>query len=241
MTFHSLTHKKRPKESSFGGKPPQAKITSGIHNTTRRPFCPRRDPPKQIKQTMGDDVDYGYSTQDYEGLGYGPDSGEQYDYNDPSAMDYGYGDTPTDYGYDETPTDYGYDETPTDYGYGDSPGDFGYGDAAPDEANENPAPLPPPKEKRPKRRCSVTRFSIEAEANNKSLDYDWTPEQPAQQAAPEAAPEPAADEKSSAQTESTVESSDEGGSMLDKINKDKVNAAPKKGMMSRIRKRLSIM
>lgn len=186
---------------------------------------------------MGD-VDYGYG-----------DSGD-YGYGD-SAPDYGYGDDNQDYGYGDGGggEDYGYgDAAPDqDYGYGDGAPDqdYGYGDASPDQdygyGDEAPAPLPTKApEKRPKRRCSVTRFSIEAEANDKPLDYNWTPEQ-AQQPAPEPEPEaaPAADEKSSAQTESTVDTN-EGGSMIDKIPVDKLNM-PKKGMMSRIRKRLSIM
>ena len=147
-----------------------------------------------------------------------------YDYND--NVDYGYGDDNQDYGYG----DQGGAE---DYGYGDQGDPYGYGDAAPEEA---PAPLPPKTEKRPKRRCSVTRFSIEAEACDKPLDYNWTPDQP-EGGQQQQEPEPAADEKSSAQTESSVDTEE---SMIDKIPVDKLNM-PKKGMMSRIRKRLSIM
>jgi hypothetical protein len=73
-----------------------------------------------------------------------------------ASVDYGYGDTP-DYGYGET--DYGYgDAKPAevDYGYGDGGAkqdDYGYGDAKPDEPSSQ-------EERRPKRRCSVTRYSI---------------------------------------------------------------------------------
>lgn len=104
-----------------------------------------------------------------------------------SVVDYGYGDTPVDYGYgDATPdTDYGYgDAKPdTDYGYGDAKPDtdygygeaapssashaeYGYGDAAPDMGYGDASPdadrateLVETK-KRPKRRCSVTRYSL---------------------------------------------------------------------------------
>lgn len=52
--------------------------------------------------------------------------------------------------------------------------DYGYGNAEPDDAaTPKPATTPDPNKKRPKRRCSVTKFSIEAEANKKDLDYDW--------------------------------------------------------------------
>lgn len=80
------------------------------------------------------------------------------DYGYGDSPDYGYGDTQPDYGYGETQPDYGYGESKpdeTDYGYGDAKPseDFGYGDAKPDD----PAPQ---EERRPKRRCSVTRYSI---------------------------------------------------------------------------------
>lgn len=191
---------------------------------------------------MGD-VDYGY----------GDDAVADYGYGDDAPADYGYGDdaAPTDYGYgDGGAEDYGYgDAAPeADYGYGDAAPDadpYGYGDAAPEAEygyGDEPAPMEAPKT-RPKRRCSVTRFSIEAEACDKPLDYGWQGD-----GQPPAAEEPVSDEKSSAQTESTIESAgdhehdedEEGGSMIDKIKVDKLNM-PKKGMMSRIRKRLSIM
>ena len=190
---------------------------------------------------MGD-VDYGYG-DDAAAYGYGDDAGADYGYGDDAgAADYGYGDDAgaADYGYGDAPasTDYGYgDQGGDDYGYGDQGDPYGYGDTVPDEA---PAPLPPKTDKRPKRRCSVTRFSIEAEANNKPLDYNWTAEgqEQAQESAP--APESAADEKSQARTESTVDTNDGEESMLDKIPAHKLNM-PKKGRMSKIRKRLSIM
>jgi hypothetical protein len=80
------------------------------------------------------------------------------DYGYGDAMDYGYGDSAQpDYGYGKSQPDYGYGEPQPDYGYGDDPKpaseDYGYGDAKPDE----PAPQ---EDRRPKRRCSVTRYSI---------------------------------------------------------------------------------
>lgn len=72
-------------------------------------------------------------------------------------VDYGYGDNTTDYGYGDSAPD------STDYGYGDSGAgaaeatDYGYGDdsGAPQE------PTPQPKGRRPRRRCSVTKYSLE--------------------------------------------------------------------------------
>lgn len=80
------------------------------------------------------------------------------DYGYGDSADYGYGDSQPDYGYGETEPDYGYGDSKPDepdYGYGDAQPseDYGYGDAKPDE----PATQ---EERRPKRRCSVTRYSI---------------------------------------------------------------------------------
>lgn len=95
---------------------------------------------------MSASVDYGY--------GDSPD----YGYGDSMQQDYGYGEPQPDYGYGEPQPDYGYgDSKPkeADYAYGDSaPSDeYGYGDAKPDD------PVPQ-EDRRPKRRCSVTRYSI---------------------------------------------------------------------------------
>lgn len=91
------------------------------------------------------EVDYGYGETDY---GYG-------DAAPADQTDYGYGD-------DAAPaTDYGYGESAAqqDYGYGDGAPqdsmDYGYGDAEPEQV--------PPIDRRPKRRCSVTKFSLATE------------------------------------------------------------------------------
>lgn len=126
-------------------------------------------------------VDYGYGdakpeTDDY---GYGdakPDT--DYGYGDATPdTDYGYGDATPDMGYGDAAPDMGYgDARPdTDYGYGDaapssaaasSQAEYGYGDAAPDMGYGDASPdadrateLVETK-KRPKRRCSVTRYSL---------------------------------------------------------------------------------
>jgi hypothetical protein len=82
-----------------------------------------------------------------------------------AELDYGYSDQPMDYGYgDAAPDmDYGYgDANPddADYGYGDActkpeDAEYGYGDA---KAEEAPT-------RRPKRRGSVTKFSLEPETS----------------------------------------------------------------------------
>jgi hypothetical protein len=153
-----------------------------------------------------------------------------------AEVDYGYGDV--DYGYgDSAPaTDYGYgDAAPSDqpdYGYGDAAPaeqmDYGYGDAAPEEA--------PPKDRRPKRRCSVTKFSLATETplTAASVINDLRMGVTADQ-------HPPADDCKSAVT-------DETGSMdldqeLTKAAEQeppKDVAGKKQGMMSRIRRRLSI-
>ena len=99
--------------------------------------------------------------------------------------DYGYGDAQPDYGYGEDmgygdgapdSTDYGYGNSApdnTDYGYGDSAPatDYGYGDAAPEQdygyGDSSPTPAPPaPTKRRPRRRCSVTKYSLEEASKN---------------------------------------------------------------------------
>ena len=106
-----------------------------------------------------------------------------YGYED-AEPDYGYGDVSA-YGYgDGSPdeSDYGYGDTKPDedYGYGDAKPDmdYGYGDAKPDDDNRysdakpdkdyghgtppSPAaPAAPSENRRPKRRCSVTKYSLE--------------------------------------------------------------------------------
>jgi hypothetical protein len=124
-------------------------------------------------------VDYGYgdgapSTSTDYGYGdaVGPDTTDRYGYEK-----YGYGDAVpsshgsridssdgVDYGYGDAQPDYGYgDAQPstniTDYGYGDAQTDYGYGEASPDGDNGNNNGGEEPK-RRPRRRNSVTRYSI---------------------------------------------------------------------------------
>jgi hypothetical protein len=161
-----------------------------------------------------------------------------------SEVDYGYGDEPaaeTDYGYGDEPaaeTDYGYGDDPAadgaDYGYGDAApatDDYGYGDAAPatDDYGYGDEPTPLPKAAgRPKRRCSVTKFSLDSGPPPPEMVLQ-TPEAP-----------PEIDEKS---TEATIscnvsddgEETDQVSTELDMGSKKK-----KSGMMSKIRKRMSL-
>jgi pyruvate/2-oxoglutarate dehydrogenase complex dihydrolipoamide acyltransferase (E2) component len=212
---------------------------------------------------MADDYGYDANYGDTADYGYGDSGG--------GAEDYGYGDSA-----DAAASDYGYGDDAGGYGYGDDDnggagggGDYGYGDAPPDEAPAAPAPTTAPEAKnRPKRRSSVTRFSMEAEACGNELDYNWngsSQQQPKEDSIPEQAPvaapgvNVASDEKSSAGTQVTAasipedqEETNDGGSMLDLIKASQrnkgTNAAVasgaakngKKGMMSKLRKRLSI-
>jgi hypothetical protein len=117
------------------------------------------------------DVDYGYGDAgaDNNDYGYGdaaPD-GTDYGYGAPDNTDYGYGaPDSTDYGYGAPDSnDYGYgDQAPaTDYGYGDQ-SDYGYGDA--------PVEQPKPKKERPKRRCSVTKYSLDSTGQEATSQMD---------------------------------------------------------------------
>jgi hypothetical protein len=191
------------------------------------------------------DVDYGYEQTDY-------------GYDATTPTDYGYGDQ-TDYGYGPQ-TDYGYGEQ-TDYGYGEQT-DYGYGDARPDEdgAPEEPKLEPvAPRRQQVKRRCSVTKFSLDAgaqEANKAQEDMrnmvdmlrqGVVPPMPVQEAtfsAPqEQAPVEASDEKSfialTAETTSCDSSFDGDELSKSHVYQDQEKKA-KKGMMSRMRKRLSV-
>lgn len=176
--------------------------------------------PSYFRRNRMGDVDYGY-----EDMGYGD-----------AQPDYGYGDgaPATDYGYgDGSPsTDYGYgDAAPSvDYGYGDdAPAtDYGYGDSAPAQPAE-------PK-RRPKRRCSVTKFSLQSpEAAKQELETGIEATGPA----------PTEDEKSIAKTE---ESSDEmefsdnaNEAVAAPIEKKKFNQLKNmKSGMKKFGKRLSI-
>mmetsp|Transcript_1659 Transcript_1659/g.3546 ORF Transcript_1659/g.3546 Transcript_1659/m.3546 type:complete len:142 (-) Transcript_1659:162-587(-) len=124
---------------------------------------------------MADSTDYGYGDNNDYGYGdSGGSGGADYGYGD--SNDYGYGDSgagggDTDYGYGDS-NDYGYGDDAGDMGYGDQGGqDYGYGDQ-PEPSAPSAAPAPSADgKKRPKRRCSVTKFSLEAEAAGKPLDY----------------------------------------------------------------------
>jgi hypothetical protein len=156
-----------------------------------------------------------------------------------AEVDYGYGDV--DYGYgDSAPaTDYGYgDAAPSDqpdYGYGDAAPveqmDYGYGDAAPEEA--------PPKDRRPKRRCSVTKFSLATETplTAASVINDLRMGVTADQQQP-----PADDCKSAVTDETGSMDLDQDLTKAAEEEPRKADAAAgkKQGMMSRIRRRLSI-
>jgi len=175
---------------------------------------------------------------EYEDMGYG-DMG--YGHAEPD-LDYGYGDAEPD-----SPEDYGYGDAepdpPEDYGYGDAepdpPEDYGYGDAAPDD----PTPLPEEK-KRPKRRCSVTKFSLEeAEGPQSGLMAADVIKNFRNGAVP--APEPAPvvvdDCNKSFSTEETRSMDSVAAISPEQKKQPKAKGTVrKKGMMSRIRKRLSI-
>jgi hypothetical protein len=185
------------------------------------------------------EVDYGYGDQ--EDYGYGDAAPEMdYGYGDAAPeMDYGYGDAAPemDYGYgDAAPeTDYGYgDAAPeTDYGYGDTAPakpeeDYGYGE--PDSA---PAPQ---KDRRPKRRCSVTKFSLATETplTAASVINDF------RAGLVQSAQEPADDCKSAITDETGSMDMEFSPCKGDEAQTELPKTIRKKGMMSRIRKRLSI-
>jgi hypothetical protein len=162
-------------------------------------------------------VDYGYGTAAADSTNYGYGDGT------PKATDYGYGDaTP------ETTSGYGYGDATPDYGYGGSD-DYGYGSAAPNSeyGYGESAPEPAKKVGSVKRRCSVTKYNLVS----------------APETSTEAAPSPEADEKSSIATAAT--SSCDSTDDIDShhyLPPSSTNAtkAPKKSMMNKIRKRLSI-
>ncbi len=139
------------------------------------------------------ETDYGYGDGHNTDYGYG-DQTMDYGYDSQIInSDEGYGDNNADYGYaaqtdfafgDSQPSssygesqpsnaDYGYgDSAPsnTDYGYGDSPPgntDYGYGDSEPAESVKEE-----PKTRRPRRRCSVTKYSLEETAEDGSAEAE---------------------------------------------------------------------
>lgn len=195
------------------------------------------------------EVDYGYG----EATDYGYDAPPA-DYGYGEQPDYGYGEAPTaDYGYEQT--DYGYGQP--DYGYGDDQPDLGYGDARPDEPEEaKPEPVAP-RRQQVKRRCSVTKFSLDAgaqEANKAQQDMRNMVDMLRQGGAPPAPPaeepvysapvvqEPSDDKSSTAMTSGTVscDSSFDGEELSGSKQLQAQETKTKRGMMSRMRKRLSV-
>lgn len=118
--------------------------------------------------------DYGHDVSETD-YGYGDTQNTDYGYSNQNMdYDYAYGDQniTTDYGYEENTADYGYDSQPsgTDYGYGDpepSNIDMDYGDSKPAEPAK-----PEPKARRPRRRCSVTKYSLEETAQAGSAEAE---------------------------------------------------------------------
>jgi hypothetical protein len=133
-------------------------------------------------------------------------------------VDYGYGDS-EDYGYgDASPEDYGYgDSTPDEYGYGDDDG--------PSEKVSQPEVVV---DKRPKRRCSVTKFNLDQDSALTAADRirDMRSEAP---------PSPQPDNASSDDNNETDDEPDMG-----KKGSSKKDVKPKKGALNRLRKRLSV-
>jgi hypothetical protein len=152
-----------------------------------------------------------------------------YGYDNP---EYGYGDTSPDCGYSDTGPD-------MDYGYGDDAApentDYGYG------AEVTPEAAKPTESRRPKRRCSVTKYSLVSSEGSAEAEMG----QQIQQAemlqsfrngggARPLPPQPTSSEYSTASTESFQTDDDETTSPE--------TAAPKKGKskLSKLRRRLSV-
>jgi hypothetical protein len=156
-------------------------LNRGLAQATNRagipPYFPRHllssclFPPSSMAEVdyeYGDAADYGYgdSAPDSTDYGYGDSA--------PDNTDYGYGETEVDMGYGqaEPSTDYGYQQTDygyeaaADYGYGAT--DYGYGD---EPKEQEPAPAPPKKD-RPKRRCSVTKYSLDTTSQETQTQID---------------------------------------------------------------------
>lgn len=146
-------------------------------------------------------------------------------------MGYGYENEEEDYGYGDTSPDqdYGYGDANTgeeDYGYGDAApcDEYGYGDCAPSE----PQAAAGPSVTRPKRRCSVTKFNLDNENVLTAADR-----------IKELRDDPVVPDTTGYQTD---EKSSEAGSTQEAsppaVSKPEV--IKKKGVMSRMRKRLSL-
>jgi hypothetical protein len=162
----------------------------------------------------------------------------------------------TDYGYgygDAAPgnQDYGYGDASPEYGYGDAGPDrgIGYADAAPEDADHVHGEVMPEAAKvteprRPKRRCSVTKYSLVSNATEGSAEAEMG--QQIQQAemmqnfrngggARPSPPQPTSSDYSMASAETML--TDDG------VTPNPESAVPVKkgkGKLSRLRRRLSV-
>ena len=134
--------------------------------------------------------------------------------------------------------DYGYGDS-DDYGYGDAtPDDYGYADAAPEEygyeADSGPSKVPQEAvDKRPKRRCSVTKFNLDQDSALTAADRirDMRTEAP---------PSPQPDNASSDDNNSCDEADDDEANEIATSGPIKKEVKSKKSALSRLRKRLSV-
>ena len=127
-----------------------------------------------------------------------------------------------------------------DYGYGDAaPEDYVYGDSAPDEygyGDAEPAAAPPVDKKRPKRRCSVTKFSLEEQEGQSGLLASDVIKNFRNAAPPP--PEPVVDDCKSTITDDTRSLDSDISPVI--AEEAKVVRKKAGGMMSRLRKRMSV-
>ncbi|GAX27310.1 hypothetical protein FisN_23Lh115 [Fistulifera solaris] len=152
-----------------------------------------------------------------------------------------------DYPYDDDQQyDYQYGEQDMDYGYGDDAGDYGYGEAEPDESapiedmgyeQDTVAEEIAPKRRTPKRRCSVTKYSLVSAAENGGAEAEMVKNLQAAEimnqfrnggGVPSAVPSEGSTDSKSVDTVGTLPRSEEAAAPV-KVSK-----------FSRLRKRLSI-
>ncbi|GAX27421.1 hypothetical protein FisN_23Hh115 [Fistulifera solaris] len=151
-----------------------------------------------------------------------------------------------DYAYDDDQP-YSYDDQNMDYGYGDDAGDvYGYGDAEPDESapiedmgyeQDTVAEEIAPKRRTPKRRCSVTKYSLVSAAENGGAEAEMVKNLQAAEimnqfrnggGVPPAVPSEGSTDSKSVDTVGTLPRSEQAAAPV-KVSK-----------FSRLRKRLSI-
>ena len=137
----------------------------------------------------------------------------------------------------------GYGDAAPDMGYGDgAPSeDYGYGDSAPSEdygyGDSEPAAPCAAEKKRPKRRCSVTKFSLEEEDGPQSGLMAADVIKSFRNAAASSQPEPVVDDCKSTLTDDTRSMDSE----ISPVEPGEVKGGRRMGgMMSRLRKRLSV-